>query len=316
MQAYEVLDRTALGSLVDYCPDVVRVATSFVNAYFVGDRSHWVLVDTGIGGFGSVIRRAAAARFGKDARPAAIVLTHGHFDHAGNADALAEAWGIPVYAHMLELPYLTGQSDYPPQDPTVGGALACMSRVFSHRGRELTAELRALSGDRISEMPGWRWIHTPGHTAGHVSLFREADGVLLAGDAIATMDLDSWIAQVRRTPEMCNPPIPLTTDWPAARKSVELVASLEPRAVGAGHGFPIAGEGVPAMVRHFARTFAPPAHGRYVQAAVVTGTAGVEWVPPAVPDAFGRQAAGAALVLAGAWGLATLARRSASARRA
>jgi glyoxylase-like metal-dependent hydrolase (beta-lactamase superfamily II) len=294
-----------------YADDVARVPTGFVNAYLLGTATQWVLVDSGIAGFAAFIKRAAEARFGPDTRPAAIVLTHAHFDHAGNADALALQWGVPVLAHPLELPYITGYSDYPPIDPTVGGAMAAMSRTFSSRGRELSAEIFTLSGDTIPGMPEWQWIHTPGHTAGHVSLFRRRDGLLIAGDALATMNVDSWIEQVRRTPEVCNPPAPLTTDWAAAQRSVEALAALEPRAIAAGHGLPIAGTGVAEALTRFARDFTPPPHGRYVATPALAGAEGVEWVPPAVPDPLPRQAAGAALVVAGLVGLAAVRRRAA-----
>ncbi len=305
MQAYRVGAYGSDGSgPFEYAADVQRVPTGIVNTYLVGTAERWVLVDTGIGGFARVIKRAVAAQFGVGARPDAIILTHGHFDHAGNADALALEWNVPVYAHPLEMPYLTGRSDYPPQDPTVGGAMALMSRAFPHRGRTLQARLMALTSDIVPAAPEWRWIHTPGHTAGHVSLFRDADGTLLAGDALVTMDLDSWIEQVRRTPEPSSPPTPLTTDWDAARRSLQILASLRPYAVGAGHGLPIAGAGVADEVDWFARTFSRPEHGRYVAAPALTGPDGVESLPPPVPDPFARRATGAALVLIGAMGLA------------
>ena len=44
----------------------------------------------------------------------------------------------------------------------------------------------------IPGLPGWKWIHTPGHSPGHVSLFRESDRVLLAGDAFVTVRTDSF----------------------------------------------------------------------------------------------------------------------------
>ena len=70
--------------------------------------------------------------FGHGNRPAAILLTHGHFDHVGALKTLAEEWDVPVYAHTLELPYLTGRSSYPPPDPSVGGgAMAAMSSTTS-----------------------------------------------------------------------------------------------------------------------------------------------------------------------------------------
>jgi len=62
-------------------------------------------------------------------------------------------------------------------------------------------------------------------------------------------------------------------------------------------------------LNQFARDFAPPPHGRYVGAPAVAGAGGVEWVPPPVPDPLPRQAAGAALVVAGIVGLAAAARR-------
>lgn len=309
MQAYGIrgAERDGRGPF-EYAPDVVRVATAIVNTYLVGTAERWILVDTGIAGLSPVIRRAVAARFGAGARPDAIILTHAHFDHAGNADALALDWKVPVYAHPLEMPYLTGRSDYPPQDPTVGGAMAVMSRTFPHRGRTLRANLVALTSDIVPAAPEWRWIHTPGHTAGHVSLFRDADGTLLAGDALVTMNLDSWVEQVRRTPEPSRPPTPLTTDWDAARRSVQALASLRPHAVGAGHGLPIAGDGVADAIDRFARTLISPEHGRYVAAPAQTGPDGVESLPPPVPDPFPRRATGAALVVIGALGLARAAR--------
>ncbi|MBV9673177.1 MAG: MBL fold metallo-hydrolase [Verrucomicrobia bacterium] len=41
-------------------------------------------------------------------------LTLGHFDHAGNAKTLSDHWGVPIYAHPQETPYLAGRSSYPP----------------------------------------------------------------------------------------------------------------------------------------------------------------------------------------------------------
>src|SRR5689334_253337 len=115
-------------------PGVERLAVLFTNAYLVGatDAPHgpWVMVDAGLPGVADRILRAALARRGRP--PEAIVLTHGHSDHAGSAAALASAWGIPVYAHPRELPFVTGRSPYPPPDPTVGGLLALVSRVVPY----------------------------------------------------------------------------------------------------------------------------------------------------------------------------------------
>jgi len=54
----------------------------YIGAPDAGD-GRWVLVDAGVWGTTSAIVRASETRFGNDSRPAAIVLTHGHFDHVG-----------------------------------------------------------------------------------------------------------------------------------------------------------------------------------------------------------------------------------------
>jgi glyoxylase-like metal-dependent hydrolase (beta-lactamase superfamily II) len=315
MRAFGVHGTSEEGQVFDFAPDVVRVAMGIANTYLVGHATRWVLVDTGPPGLSALIRRAARKRFGAGARPAAIILTHGHVDHAGNVDVLAREWNAPVYAHALELQYLAGRSEYPPHDPTVGGAMALLSRLFPRGGqRAVTTPVLPLS-NTIPALPEWEWVHTPGHTPGHLSLWRPADRLLLAGDAIATMNTDSWVEQARRTPELSKPPAALTPDWEAARQSVEALAALAPMAIGAGHGKPVAGRMVADAVGALAMTFAPPAHGRYVSAPASIGPVGVEWVPPPVPDPLPLQAASAALVVLGGVGLAKAGDRVASALR-
>jgi glyoxylase-like metal-dependent hydrolase (beta-lactamase superfamily II) len=107
--------------------DIAGLRFFMVNAYLVGDPNAadraWVLVDTGLAYSARRILNAAYKRFGENAHPLAILLTHGHFDHVGAVKELAEYWDVPVYAHRQELPYLTGREDYPPPDPTVGGGM-------------------------------------------------------------------------------------------------------------------------------------------------------------------------------------------------
>jgi glyoxylase-like metal-dependent hydrolase (beta-lactamase superfamily II) len=282
------LQKNQSSSLESVAKGVKHLKIVFVNAYFVDTpesaEGSWVLVDAGMPKTGWRIKNYAEEIYGEGTKPSAIVLTHGHFDHAGAALELAETWNIPVYAHQLEMPYLTGKSDYPPQDPTVGGALAQMSRLFPHSGFDLGNRVKQIGEDnKIVELPGWQIIHTPGHTAGHICLFRESDRTLFAGDALATLNQDSWISNITEKQEFGNPPPPFTTDWNAAGRSIELLAELEPRVVAAGHGQPIK-ENTATRLKTFAENFTPPKHGRYVLQPAIADETGVVALPPPVPD--------------------------------
>jgi glyoxylase-like metal-dependent hydrolase (beta-lactamase superfamily II) len=273
--------------------DVACLQLSIVNVYLVGTPEagpgSWVLVDTGLPTSRHAILRAAAERFGPGVPPSAIVLTHGHFDHVGTVRELASGWDVPVYAHPLELPYLTGHSDYPPADPTVGGgAVATVaSRLFPNDGIDLGWRVHALPEDGgVPGMPGWRWIHTPGHAPGHISLFRDADRALIVGDAFVTMRQESLIAAFTRRQEISRPPAYFTPDWGAARRSVQALARLEPTVAATGHGIPMAGPEMRRELEELARKFdvLMPSHGRYVGHPALADETGVVAVPPPVRD--------------------------------
>ena len=117
------------------------------------------------------------------------------------------------------------------------------------------------AGGEVPGMPDWRWIHTPGHTPGHVCLFRPEDYVLLAGDALATVDADSFSGMLRRGQKISRPVTPVTPDWGTANRSVKEMASLRPRVLASGHGEPMSGPAVAGSLRHSLRTSRPPSAG-------------------------------------------------------
>lgn len=294
------------GTLQRVAPGVLGLPTLIVNVYFVGDQSGWVLVDTGMPRFAGSIRKAAEQCFGAGTKPQAIVLTHGHFDHVGSLESLLKVWDVPVYAHKLELPYLTGLSHYPPPDPTVGGgAMSMMSKMFPTKPINLGSRVRPLPlVGELPEMPGWEIIHTPGHAPGHVSFFRKRDAVLIAGDAFVTTKQESFWSVVTRKKEINGPPAYFTQDWEAAQRSVEHLANLEPSVVATGHGLPMRGEKMRSDLRHLAQYFtleAVPAQGRYVNHPAVFNEAGVDYIPPANSSPVPKILAGVGIAaLAGA----------------
>lgn len=276
------------GRFDDVAEGVGRLGIVFVNVYALNTTGgRWFLLDTGLPGFARAIRAACEARY-EGRPPEGIILSHSQFDHAGNAQALASEWNVPVYVHQKDLPFVNGEADYPPADPTPGGAICFMSRFFPMHGYRLTdsVEVRTLTGDsgEVEGLEGWRWHHTPGQSPGHISLFRQFDQLLLAGDAVATMDLDSWQAQLTWSRELSRPPTPVTFDWEAARRSVDKLADLNPRTVAAGHGLPIDHRHVAGQLHDLARTMQPP-EGRYARQPVEFDEAGHPvHVPPARPD--------------------------------
>ena len=80
------------------------------NVYFVRSGPAWVLIDTAWPHRGPVISAAAESLFGAGTRPAAILLTHIHPDHAGSALELARLWDLPVHVHPGELPLASGRT--------------------------------------------------------------------------------------------------------------------------------------------------------------------------------------------------------------
>ncbi|WP_257168539.1 MBL fold metallo-hydrolase [Bradyrhizobium sp. SRS-191] len=255
----------------EIAPDVAYRQLAIVNVVFYGEAGAgdggWVLIDAGVFGSGPAIRHAAQARFGGSGRPACIVLTHGHFDHVGVLETLSREWNVPVYAHPLEHPYLNGTRSYPSPDPHVGGGmLARLSPLFPTKPVDVGAHLRDLPPDcSVPFMPEFRWIHTPGHAPGHVSLWRERDRLLIAGDAIVTTAQESVYASVTQAPEMHGPPMYFTPDWTAARESVRAIDALSPEIVITGHGAAMRGQEMKLALAELARDFdsvAVPEDGR------------------------------------------------------
>ena len=242
-------------------PGLSGLKITFVNVFAVThDDGSWTLIDAGIPlGSASRITKWASKRFG--GAPNALVLTHGHFDHVGAAKDLADEWNVPVYAHPLEFPYLTGKLEYPaPNWKAGGGVMPILSPTLPRGPVDLGERLKALPGEgaelSIAELPGWTLLHTPGHTPGHVSFFRERDRTLLVGDAFCTTRPESFFAaNFPGDPELHGPPAYFTSDWEAAKASVHKLAALNPATVAPGHGKPLSGADVAASLAKLAYDF-------------------------------------------------------------
>lgn len=139
-----------------------------------------------------------------------------------------------------------------------------------------------------NSVPGlteWKYIHTPGHSPGHISLFRERDKVLIAGDAFVTTKAESAVYALTHMKHLSGPPKYFTCNWASAELSVIKLAALDPEVAATGHGKPMRGIELRNALNNLSKHFeavAVPAQGRYVNEPAVTDENGVVSVPPPV----------------------------------
>jgi hydroxyacylglutathione hydrolase len=189
-----------------------------INVYLVGD----VLIDAATRqGEQRIMRQIASETVNAHA------LTHAHPDHQGASHAICEQLGIPLWC---------GQGDVPAME-TPGAiknskAPAWLNRV---QGRFWTGPshpvARALNeGDEVA---GFTVLETPGHSAGHVSFWRESDRVLIVGDVLGNMNFITGIPGLNTPPDMFTP------DPARNRASARRLVELRPALACFGHGAPL-----------------------------------------------------------------------------
>jgi glyoxylase-like metal-dependent hydrolase (beta-lactamase superfamily II) len=199
--------------------DVFQVALSprdGVNAYLLGD----VVVDAGLKGGGKRLVRALRGH-----AVGAHALTHAHGDHAGGSKRVVDAFEVPVWVGERDRPYLES-GDPPVADSWAKPLIARLTRY------EPVPVARSLhEGDAVG--PGFVALETPGHSAGHISFWREADRTLVCGDVLFNMHVVTTASGLR------EPPALVTPDPARNRDSARRLAALEPELVLFGHGPPL-----------------------------------------------------------------------------
>jgi hydroxyacylglutathione hydrolase len=185
------------------------------NTYLLED----VLVDAG--------SRWAAGRIGSQLRKRGIkliALTHCHPDHHGAAAALCARFAAPLACHQADADVMEGRALMQPDNAII----RLGQWLWSGPSHRVDRVLRA--GDEVA---GFQVVETPGHTPGHISLFRPCDRLAIAGDVLSNISFLTWQTRLRLPPRNFS--------WDAIEnlRSVVRLADLEPQVVCFGHGPPL-----------------------------------------------------------------------------
>jgi hydroxyacylglutathione hydrolase len=208
------------------------------HVYLIDGPDGPIAFDAGLKDTGSAILAAAGRRLDR------VILSHAHVDHRGGASEL----GAPVYCHPDEVVDAEGDA---------GRSYTDFSLIENEQVRELVPRLHAAwDGGPVEiagtvtdgqEIAGFRVIHIPGHAPGQIALFRETDRLLLAADAIYTLDAETGRPANARVPHPFS-----NWDTEMARESIRRLLPLAATSVWAGHSEPVLGQDVTGQLERAA----------------------------------------------------------------
>jgi len=221
------------------CPGVHRLATRYTNWYVLEAGGRLTLLDAGLPGdwsrFVSALARLGHAPSDIDA----VLITHHHPDHAGNAEHLRSSYQSRVLSHPADAAYLRGERRL--RRTAVARFLwhpwyaAYMLHLLANgvTRTPALAKLDDMGDGEVLDVPGApRVLHAPGHTAGSCALLLEDRSILFTGDALVTLDM----TRGRTGPRIIRGPH--TEDADLALESLGVLAATNAATVLPGHGDP------------------------------------------------------------------------------
>ncbi len=219
----------------EIAPGVFRLGTPFVGCYAVEDGGAYTFIDAGLPGYWEQMAGFLASRNTLLSAVKAVVLTHWHDDHRGNAERLRTQADARVLVHQDDLAAAMRRGK-PPKFPLwKPRVLHYFVHVLANGAARVPPLVRAsgFADGEVLDVPGRpRVVHAPGHTAGNAAISLEDRGVLIVGDALATIDLVTGEAGPRLLPRFTN------YDHDLALASLQKIESVRAHWVLPGHGLP------------------------------------------------------------------------------
>jgi len=222
-------------------PGVHRLTNVYTNWYLLESGGRLTVLDAGLPGDWKEFSSALAGLGHSLTDIDAVLITHHHPDHAGNAERLRSA-GARVLAHSDDASYLRGERHL-----SHAGQARFLWRpwylvyMLRYLAKGITrvpsvAQLDQLADGEVLDVPGFpRVVHAPGHTAGSCALLLEDRSVLFSGDALVTLDVTRG-PRGRAGPQIVRGPV--TEDAELALQSLGALAETDAATVLPGHGEP------------------------------------------------------------------------------
>ena len=227
--------------LTQIAEGVHRLDNVYTNWYLLEQGGRLTVLDAGLPGDWREFSSALASLGHTPDAIDAVLITHHHRDHAGNAERLRSS-GARVFSHPDDAPYLRGEEHLSDR-----GIVRYVWRpwyafyLLSYVAKGITrtppvAQLDELGDGEVLEVPGSpRVVHAPGHTAGSCALLLEERSILFTGDALVTLDVARG-PRGRQGPQIVRGPH--TADAELALESLDLLAATNADTVLPGHGEP------------------------------------------------------------------------------
>lgn len=188
-----------------------------INAYVIDD----VLLDAG-----TRFAYPLLARQLRRCRLRVHALTHAHPDHCGASHALCSRWNVPLWCGAGDAPAMERGTTSDLLPPSLPNRL--LNAVFGGPPHPVARVLH--EGDQIGS---FEVIHVPGHTPGHIALWRANDRTLILGDVLANAH------PITQRPGLREPAPGFTLDPALNRRSARKLAQLRPSLICFGHGPPL-----------------------------------------------------------------------------